>query len=101
MSGYSLNLNALTFEAISAILEADAKLVGTKHYMGVAYFWGSNGCKHYLRDASTAQRRKIHKHWLDANLDLVGETLEHYAIIQKVMKVKVPTSFLKLVQISA
>ncbi|MDG1445848.1 MAG: hypothetical protein P8Q15_05785 [Methylophilaceae bacterium] len=96
MSDYSLNLNTLTFEAVSAIIEADAKLVGTKHYMGVAYFWGSNGCKHYLRDASTAQRRKIHKQWIDANLDLIGETLEHYAIIAKVMKVKVPTSKLDL-----
>jgi hypothetical protein len=92
MANYTLNLNTLTSEALAALSLIDRGMIGTPSYMGVAWFWGSNGCKHYLRDASTSQRRRIHNQWLDAGLDLLGETLDHYAIIKSVMRVRVPST---------
>jgi hypothetical protein len=81
---WTLNLNAMTMEALVALDQLDKTHVGTPNYMGVAYFWGSNGTKHYLRDATAYQRRRVHKLWLEADLDLTGETEAHYSIITKV-----------------
>ena len=79
----NLNLNALTMEALIALDQLDKTHVGTPNYMGIAYFWG-HGTKHYLRDATYYQRRRVHRLWLEAGLDLSGETEAHYSIITKV-----------------
>ena len=85
---YAINLETITFNAHCALYELDKKFIGTSDYMGIAWFWGCNGTKHYLRDASIYQCKKIHKKWLDAGLDLNGDTERHYEIITQVMKVK-------------
>ena len=84
---YSINLNTVSFKAFKALDDIDKKFVGTPDYMGLAYFWGCNDTKYYLREASLAQRRKIHKRWLDAGLELTGETEKHFEIIRDVMKI--------------
>ena len=89
---YKINLNAVSLKAFCALDKLDKGFVGTPDYMGLAYFWGSNGCKHYLRDASIAQRKRIHRLWLEADLGLHEDTLAHYEIIGQVMKVAVPTT---------
>jgi len=89
---YKINLNTISIKAYGALNDVDKGFVGTPDYMGLAYFWGSNGCKHYLRDASIAQRKRIHRLWLEADLDLHGETLAHYAVIGQVMSAEVPTT---------
>tara|TARA_R100001230_G_C5469122_1_gene24649 strand:+ start:166 stop:462 length:297 start_codon:yes stop_codon:yes gene_type:complete len=44
----------------NAIEKIDKSFVGTKHYMGLAYFW-DHEVKHWLRDATKYQRVKVHK----------------------------------------
>ena len=83
-----INIETLNLNAFRELYKLDKKFVGTSDYMGVAWFWGSNGTKHYLRDASIHQRKKIHKKWLDAGLDLHEDTERHYEIIKEVMKIK-------------
>lgn len=73
----------LTTEATSKLLALDATLVGTPHYMGAAYFW-SHEYRHYLRDATTAQRCAVHDHWLAEGLPLLGESDRHLAIIRTI-----------------
>lgn len=80
---YSINLNTVSSEIFSALSDLDQKHVGTEHYMGIAYFWGQD-TKHQLREASIAQRKRIHKKWLAESLDLLGATDRHFDIIQEV-----------------
>ena len=63
-STYMIDLNVVTFDAFCKLDALDETFIGTPDYMGVAYFWG-HGVKHYLREASQAQRRRIHKKWLE------------------------------------
>jgi hypothetical protein len=91
-SVYRINMNTISFKAFCALQELDKSFIGSPEYLGIAYFWGSNGCKYYLREASVAQRRRVHHLWVKAGLDLAGETLEHYKIIQQVTKLAVPTT---------
>ena len=51
------NFNLDQYNAIEKI---DKSFVGTKHYMGLAYFW-DHEVKHWLRDATKYQRVKVHK----------------------------------------
>jgi len=44
----------------NAIEKIDKSFVGTKHYMGLAYFW-DHEVKHWLRNATKYQRVKVHK----------------------------------------
>ena len=91
-SVYRINMNTISFKAFCGLQELDKSFIGSPEYLGIAYFWGSNGCKHYLREASVAQRRRVHDLWIKAGLDLTEETLEHYKIIQQVTKLAVPTT---------
>jgi len=84
---YKIDLNVITLDARIALGCLDRTFVGTPNYMGIAYFWGWNGCKFYLREASIAQRRKIHKKWLSEGLDLGEESEKHYQIIFDAMKI--------------
>jgi hypothetical protein len=83
-STYKIDLNVVTFDAFCALNALDKTFVGTPNYMGVAFFWG-HGVKHYLREASQAERRKIHKKWLAEGLDLHGESYRHHEIIRQVI----------------
>ena len=71
----------ITFDAFVKLLELDKTFIGIKDYMGVASFWGCNGCKYVLRDASAAQLKKIHHRWIKEGLDLLDETDKHHQII--------------------
>ena len=76
MSDYSINLNAVSWKANEAVLNLDKSFVGTPDYMGVAYFW-NYAYRHYLRDASIAQRRRVHKKMLDCGLAVDGASEMH------------------------
>ena len=83
---YSINIETITFDAFCKLDKLDRSFVGTPDYMGLAYFWGCNGVKHYLRDATIYQRKQVHKKWLERGLPLNGESEEHYKIIKQVMR---------------
>lgn len=63
----------------------DRGRVATKAYQGRAYFW-SHRYKHYLRDATPAQRRRVHDKFLSQGMPLDGETSQHDKIISRVFK---------------
>ena len=83
-SNYKIDLNSITFDAYVEIDKLDKSFVGTASYLGLAYFWHME-YKHYLRDCTIAKRRKIHKKWLDAGLDLVGVSDRHLSIVIDVL----------------
>lgn len=63
-----INLETITFEAFSKLLELDQSFVRTPNYMGIAYFWNYE-YRHYLRDMSQYRRRLVHKKGLQENVD--------------------------------
>ena len=63
-----INLETITFEAFSKLLELDQSFVRTPNYMGIAYFWNYE-YRHYLRDMSGYRRRLVHKKGLQENVD--------------------------------
>jgi len=77
-------LGDITFKAFDKLMRLDEKLVGTKDYMGIAYFWGHE-YKHSLRDATYCQRRKIHNMALAANVDPINKNKAMWKIIEKVL----------------
>jgi hypothetical protein len=85
---YYINIETITFKAYCALYELDKKFVGTSDYMGLAWFWGSNGTRHYLRGASVHQMKTVHKKWLEAGLALNGDTERHYEILEQIIKIK-------------
>mgnify|MGYP003146044217 CR=1 FL=1 len=84
MSDYNINLNAIAFESLCELLKLDESFVGTKKYMGIAYFWGHE-YKHHLRDASVAKRRKIHNTGLKQNIDFQAPNKKAWDLIFKVL----------------
>lgn len=57
----------VTFDTFGKLSEIDKKLVGTKDYMGLAYFWGGS-IKHSLRDFTPYQRKQCHDALFNAGL---------------------------------
>ena len=89
--GYSINMNTASPKATMALLELDKSFVGSKDYLGLAYFW-AHEFKHYLRDATVSQRKRIHNAWLDNGLSFeakIDDTSEHWKIIEKVLKTEI------------
>lgn len=85
------NSSYLTVDAFNAMLKLDKTFVGTGNYLGLAYFW-AHEYRHYLRDCTMAKRRKVHKKWLQAGLDLEGISDNHLSIIKNVLEgVTLPT----------
>jgi len=80
-----INTNHLSIEATTKLLDLDQSFISTNDYMGFAYFWAYE-YRHYLRDVSYAKRKKVHKKFLDNNLAVNGESLEHLQIIRIVTK---------------
>lgn len=67
MSLYGINLETATHEAYSAIAAIDRKFIGTKNYMGVAWFH-SHCYRFLMRDISVAKRKFIHKKLMEAGV---------------------------------
>lgn len=88
---YVINLTAISFKAWEEIYKLDKEFVGTPEYMGLAYYW-STVYKYYLRDCSIAQRRRIHRMMLKADLVLHETSDEHLDIIRKVLDGKLDKS---------
>lgn len=88
MSSYSINLNAISWGASSEIYKLDKKFIGTKDYMGVAYFW-SHEYKHTLRDISITQRRRIHHKALKLGIDFTKVGVKQWELMSKVLKIPV------------
>ena len=78
------NSEVVTFEASQAIRQLDETFVGTDSYLGLAYFWAYE-YRHYMRDCTMAKRRKVHKKFMQAGLELDGESEEHLDIIETVL----------------
>ena len=84
MTNYAINLNVITDEATQSIYKLDQEFVGTPNYMGVAYFW-SHEYKHYLRQATVSQRRRIHNKGLKNNVSFLVPNDEAWTIIKTIM----------------
>jgi hypothetical protein len=80
-----LNPNNFTTKSFSDIYELDRGYVGTENYLGVAFFWNFE-YRHYLRDASTSKRKKVHSIFLKEGLDVRNKSDRHFEIIKKVTK---------------
>src|ERR1035437_1221649 len=76
----SLQLN-VSLKLHDGLLAMDKKLVGTRHYLGMAFFWAYE-YRHYLRPASTTTCQLVHDALLRAGLLLRGESPQHLAIIE-------------------
>ena len=83
-----LILETLTLEANIALCELDRTFIGTKNYMGIAYFWAYE-YRWPMRDVTVAMRKKIHGKLLKAGLKVDEESEAHRAII---MNFKMPKS---------
>ena len=81
----NINLNTMPHEAYMLLWHSDKNFVGTKNYVGLAYYWNYD-YRHYLRDASPYVKRKIHSEFIKHGLDLVGSTEKHLSIIRKYTK---------------
>ena len=62
----------MTQDAFVKLSDIDRGLVGTKDYMGLAYFWGGS-IKHTLRDFTPNQRKQCHDALFNAGLAEVCE----------------------------
>lgn len=76
---------AITYKGNDGIRTLDESFVGTRDYMGIAYFWNLE-YKFKLRDTTTAIRRAVHTAFLKEGLELNGESPAHAAIIDKLVK---------------
>lgn len=82
---YAINLNTITGEAFVKIHEIDQSFINTNNYLGLAYFWAYE-YRHYLRDATIEQRKKVHKLFLKNNLIIDQTSEKHFNIIKSVTK---------------
>ena len=86
MKANNLNITALEADAINALHITDQKLVGTKAYMGIAWFW-HNEYKHYMRGdikpITYLTRRRVHNALLNAGLAVDGSSDQHLAIVTR------------------
>ena len=76
-----LNLETISSTAYQAINKLDKSLIGTKDYMGIAWFH-NHEYRHYMRDISVSKRRKIHQALIKDKLQLDGESIQHLFIIK-------------------
>jgi hypothetical protein len=82
---YAINLNTITGEAFVKIYEIDRNFINTNNYLGLAYFWAYE-YRYYLRDASIAQRKKVHNLFLKNNLIIDHASEKHFEIIKSITK---------------
>ena len=62
---YAINMNTASPTATQALRALDRTYVGTEDYLGLAFYW-DHEVKYWMRDASTAKRKKIHELLLKA-----------------------------------
>ena len=62
---YAINMNTASPTATQALYALDKTYVGTENYLGLAYYW-DHEVKYWMRDTSTAKRKKIHELLLKA-----------------------------------
>ena len=82
---YAINLNTIAYEAFVKIYDLDQSFINTNNYIGLAYFWAYE-YRHYLRDATIAQRKKVHRLFLKNNLIIDQASEKHFNIIKSVTK---------------
>lgn len=80
-----MNINHLSIEGLTKLINLDKSFRNTSDYLGFAYFW-SHEYRHYLRDVNEHTRRKVHKAFIKNNLKISGESAEHLNIIRKITK---------------
>ena len=66
----------------NGLRKLEQKLIGTDDYTGRALF--GYEYKHYLRDATNAQRKAVHDQWLRLGLPLDGQSDRHHKIAQTI-----------------
>jgi hypothetical protein len=81
----AINLNTITSQAFVKIYEIDKSFINTNNYLGLAYFWAYE-YRHYLRDSSIAQRKKVHNLFLKNNLIIDSVSEKHFEIIKLITK---------------
>jgi hypothetical protein len=74
-----------TQAAFNAVNDLDKSFIGTENYMGVAYFWHYD-FRHFLRDATALQRKRVHDTFLKTGLSVDGYTAEHRTIVEKIVR---------------
>jgi hypothetical protein len=82
---YAINLNTITGEAFIKIYNIDQNFINTPNYLGIAYFWAYE-YRHYLRDATISERKKVHKLFLKFGLPIDGVSEIHFNIVKSVTK---------------
>ena len=80
-----LNLDTITTDAYLKLFDLDKQFIGTFNYLGIAWFWHYE-FRHYLRDASINDRKKVHNIFLTYNLNVSDATELHYQIIKETLK---------------
>ena len=83
--GFSTQLTITTREAAASVMELDRSFVGTRHYMGFAYFW-AHEYKHTMRECSAANRQLVHSVLLAHGLVVHEISDAHCEIVQKYAK---------------
>lgn len=81
----AINLNTITYQAFVKIHDIDKNFINTPNYLGIAYFWAYE-YRHYLRDATISERKKVHKLFLKYGLQIDGTSEMHFNIIKSVTK---------------
>ena len=82
---YALNLESLSGNAYLSIYKLDETYVGSTDYMGLAYFWHFD-YRHFLRDTTTAKKRKVHNKFLESGIQIDGKSDAHLALIRSIVK---------------
>ena len=80
-----IDLDTITGEAFVKVHELDQTFINTPNYLGVAYFWNYE-YRHYLREASTTQRKEVHKLFRQFEIGIDKASYLHLEIINHVLK---------------
>ena len=88
MSNYSINMETAGYRATVALYALDETFIGDpENYMGLHYFW-NHEYKYYLRPTTVSQKKRVHKKWLAAGLDITAVSQAHLNIIKQVLKME-------------
>lgn len=69
---YNINLNTLNWEAMQSLHYHDNGCVGSKKYLGLAFFWEHESKFRYLlRELNLTQRKRLHTKILNAGIKAV------------------------------
>jgi len=80
-STYKINLETTTGRATQALYDLDKSFIGTEDYMGLCFFWAYDvGSRNrlLLRNASVAQKKRVHKLLLEAGASTVSTPGPHW-----------------------